>query len=211
MRLVLTYAFSSTFDQSDALKLLGIVGAMVALYIVARRLGGGDEAIPPPSETPVPIESQRSQTLMAPHAEGAEAEDPDQPEYEAEQSPEPEKSQPRNIRITNWNFEHFDIATGPPDPDSFADDLWMELYDSSSGHAWKQTRFVATPAGLTEMLRKEKWSSMLIPQALVMSRYDVKELRAAILDDLGAMEEQRGDVTDDDRDAAAAAGGSLNG
>ena len=42
---------ASTFDQSDWLKLLGIAGAMLVLYILARRLGGGDESYPPPMDT----------------------------------------------------------------------------------------------------------------------------------------------------------------
>jgi hypothetical protein len=112
---------------------------------------------------------------------------------------------PRNIRIINWNFEHFDLSTGPPDPDSFADYLWMELYDASTGHAWKQSRFVATPAGLEKILRKDGWGSMDIPQTILMPRYDVKELRAAVLDQLGAIEASRGDAPPEDSDAAAAA------
>jgi len=199
MSLCVAYVVASTFDQSDWLKLLGIAGAMVALYVVAKRLGGGDEAIPPASEMQVPIEPE-APTMEVPDGGYPEVEDPGKVDYEPEIEPALEKPQPRNIRIINWNFEHFDISTGPPDPDSFADDLWLELYDSSTGHAWKQIRFVATAAGLENMLRKEKLSSMAIPQTIVVARYDLKEIRAAILDDLGATEALRGDVPPDTGD-----------
>ncbi len=202
MSLCLASVVVSTFDQSDWLKLLGIVGAMVALYVVAKRLGGGDEAIPPPREIPDPIQLQ-TETMEPPEGGYPEVEDLSKVELEPEVEADLEKPQPRNIRITNWNFEHFEISTGPHDPDSFADDLWLELYDSSTGHAWKQIRFVATPAGLEKMLRKDKLSSMTIPQTIVVLRYDLKEIRAAILDDVGATEAIRGDVPPDAGDDAA--------
>jgi hypothetical protein len=191
----------SSFDQSDWLKLLGIVGAMVALYVVAKRLGGGDETIPHPNEI-LPVESQTTRTIEPPEGGYPEVEDLSKVDFEPEVKADLEKPQPRNIRIIDWNFEHFDISTGPPDPASFADDLWLELYDSSTRHAWKQIRFVASPAGLEKMLHNQKLSSMTIPQTIVVPRYDLKEIRAAILDDLGAIEATRGDVPSDTGDDA---------
>jgi hypothetical protein len=192
-------------DQADWLKLMGIATAMVALYIIARRLGGGDETVPPPSEVPAPIETQIP-TMEPPDGGYPEVEDLEQVDYEPEVTEAPKTPQPRNIRIINWNFEHFDLSAGPPDPNSFADYLWMELFDASTGHAWKQSRFVATPAGIAKMLHKDEWGSMEIPQTIVMARYDLKELRAAVLDQLGAIEATRGDVPPEDIDAAAAGG-----
>jgi hypothetical protein len=196
------------FDQSDWLKLMGIVGAMLVLYMLARKLSGAGEAVPPPSEIATPVEVQ-NETMVAPHVEELDEDDPDQFDDDIEQITEPERPQPRNIQIGNWNFEHFDIATGPPDPDNFADELLMELHDSSAGRSWRQTYFVATPAGLQKMLRSKKWSSMVLPQTLVMARYDLKELRAAILDELGAMEAQRGDAPDEPSETPAAGGSGV--
>ena len=39
---------TSIFDQSDWLKLLGIAGAVVALYFIARKLGSASESVAPP-------------------------------------------------------------------------------------------------------------------------------------------------------------------
>jgi len=199
MSLCLVYAFAFQFDQSDWLKLLGIGGAMLALYILARKLSGGDEAVTPPSEIPTPVEI-RDQPKSSPDAEEPEADELDEPGDQVGQRTEVENPPQRRIRIAAWNFEHFDIDTGPPDPASFADDLLLKLYDSSSGRSWDYTYFVATPAGLEEKLRSKHWSSMVVPETVVMDRYDVKELRAAILDLLGAMETPLGDVPDDSSD-----------
>jgi hypothetical protein len=78
----------------------------------------------------------------------------------------------------------------------------VSLSDTSTGHAWNQTYLVATPAGLENTLRKNKSNFMFLPQTIVMNRYNVNQLRKAVLDDLEALEEERGDVPPDASDAA---------
>src|SRR5689334_21440054 len=34
------------------------------------------------------------------------------------------------VRVVQFNFEHFDAVPGPLDPECFADELILELYDS---------------------------------------------------------------------------------
>jgi hypothetical protein len=194
MSLWLASFAGSTFDQSDWLKLLGIAGAAVTLYLIAKRLGGGDEPYPSPTET----SDSTSQTEVS-EPEGSQdpgGDDADQPCSEDQLTAE-EEVQPQNIQIADWNFAKFEIAAGPPDRDSFADELTVDLYDKSTGHAWQQTYFVATPAGLEKMLRANKSNFMSLPQVLVMNRYDVTQLRKAVLNDLEAMEEERGEVPPD--------------
>jgi hypothetical protein len=106
-------------------------------------------------------------------------------------------------RIRDWNFVKFEIEAGPPHPDSFVDELLVNLYDKSTGQGWNKSYLVATPAGLEEILRKRKSNFIFLPQTLVMNRYDVNQLRKAVLGDLGAMEEERGDVPRDGTDATA--------
>jgi hypothetical protein len=197
---------ASTFDQSDWLKLLGLVSAVVALYLVAKRLGSGDETVPPPIDTPV--------STQHPSAYGASAEydaspgsekkdDSEDPDYEEDPLTTEEEMQPRNTEIRDWNFVKFEIEAGPPHPDSFVDELLVNLYDKSTGQGWNKSYLVATPAGLEEILRKRKSNFIFLPQTLVMNRYDVNQLRKAVLGDLGAMEEERGDVPRDGTDATA--------
>ena len=196
---------ASSFDPSDWVKVVLIAGATIALFVFARRLGGGDSSAPSP---------EAGSDATHPYFEAPESPDPNDVEPAANGGPvQPDQEagpikddevQPKNIQIKDWSFATFEVRDGPPDPTCFADDLTVNLYDRSSDHSWTQTYFVATPAGLEKMLRDKKWKSMFLPPVLVVSRYDVAELRAAILDDLGAMEEERGDVLPDASDAAPA-------
>ena len=197
---------TSTFDQSDWLKLMGIVGAMVALYLLARMLGGGDDSVTPPVYNSGSTQFSASQTELTvpPETHDAEEDDLDEPDDKEQPTIDAEEVQPRNIQISDWSFAKFEVEAGPPDRDSFADELSVNLYDKSTGHTWNQTYLVATPAGLEKKLRRSKSSFMILPQILVMNRYDVSQLRKAVLGDLGAMEAERGDVPPDAIDAAEA-------
>ena len=207
MSLRLACFVTSTFDQSDWLKLLGIAGAAVALYFIAKRLGGGDEAAPPPMDTSssTQLASGHTDLTQSQGSQDSEKEDDSgNQDYEEQPITAEEEVQPRNVQIRDWNFAKFEIEAGPPNRDSFVDELSVNLFDESTGHAWNQTYSVATPMGLEKMLRDDKSSFMFLPQILVLNRYDVNTLRKAVLDDLGAMEEERGDVPPDASDAATA-------
>ena len=203
MSLRLAGFVTSTFDQSDWLKLLGIAGAMVALYVIAKRLGVGGESYPSPTDASSATQFSTRQADTAEPEEGQALEEQDSYERDDEEPPtHGDDLQPRNIQITNWSFATFEVATGPPDGNCFAEDLWVGLQDNSSGHNWKQTYFVATPAGLQQTLHENKSKFLFVPKVLIMDRYDAKELRTAVLQDLAAMEKERGDVLPDASDTA---------
>jgi hypothetical protein len=201
MSLWLATFAESSFDQSDWLKILGIAGAMLALYLLARRLGHGDESYPPPMETSSSTQISTSQAELVEPPQSHENEERDSEGADDEEQPtiaEEPGGQPRNIQINSWSFPQFAIEDGPSNRDSFADELTVELYDKSTRHTWTQTYLVATPAGLQKALRKNKRKAIYLPQALLMSRYDVHLLRKAVLGELGAIEDERGDVPPDD-------------
>ena len=202
MLLWLTGFVVSTFDQSDWLKLLGIAGAAVALYLVAKRLGGGDESYPPPTDNATSTQLSTSQTEPPVPEESHDFEEQNSDGPDDEEPPEEGDLQPHNVQIADWSFATFEVATGPPDGNCFAEELWVDLHDESSGHNWKETYFVANPAGLQKMLQENKSKFMFLPKVLIMDPYDVKKLRAAVLEDLAAMEDARGDVPPDASDAA---------
>ncbi|HVH87323.1 MAG TPA: hypothetical protein VM912_11395, partial [Terriglobales bacterium] len=62
------------------------------------------------------------------------------------------------VRVIRFNFEHFDAVPGPPDPECFADELILELYDSVSDFRWYITYVVATPAGVAKRMDDERWN-----------------------------------------------------
>lgn len=85
------------------------------------------------------------------------------------------------IRIKKFFFQKVDAIPGPDDPNVFADELHVELYDPDSGHWWWQSYFVATPQGLAQILREKSWKYLHAPQILVVPRYDLEEIRRAVV------------------------------
>ena len=85
------------------------------------------------------------------------------------------------IRIQKFFFKKFDAVPGPAEPEVFADELHVELYDPDSGHYWWQSYFVATPKGLERILREKAWRYLHAPQMLVVPRYDLEEIRRAVV------------------------------
>ncbi len=83
------------------------------------------------------------------------------------------------IRITKFFFKKADAIPGPDDPDIFADELFLQLYDPDSGHFWWQSYFVATPQGLAQILRDKSWKYLHAPQILVLPKYNLEEIRRA--------------------------------
>ena len=85
------------------------------------------------------------------------------------------------IRIKRLFFDKTDVHPGPDDPEVFAEELHIELYDPDSDHAWWQSYFVATPQGLANILQEKHWRYMHAPQILVFPRYDLDEIRRAVV------------------------------
>jgi hypothetical protein len=83
---------------------------------------------------------------------------------------EPDR-QPR-LRIRNHYFRSFDSETGPPDPECFHDELFLELENPNSGDAWTSSYFVATPSGIAQLMREEGWDEMFGADLLIVRRFD---------------------------------------
>ena len=162
--------------SEDALKLLLLVAAGVGLLALGRwgsRLGAAssrDSLANAP--TPDPLERSpgggSSAKAWPPSAEEVAASLPYDPVL-------------GNLRIRKFYFKKADAIPGPDDPEVFADELNIELYDPDSGHAWWQSYFVATPQGLAKLLREKSWRYLHAPEILVFPRYNLEEIRRAVV------------------------------
>jgi hypothetical protein len=85
------------------------------------------------------------------------------------------------FQIRKFFFDKTDVDPGPEDPEVFAEELHIELYDRESDHAWWQSYFVATPRGLAQILRDKHWRYLHAPQILVFPYYDLEEIRRAVV------------------------------
>ena len=159
----------------DALKLLLFVAVGAGLLSLGRwssRLGGTTRPGDIPADEPTP-DAEELQPGQQPSARVW----PPSAEEVAESLPwDPALGK---IRITKFFFKKVDAVPGPEDPEVFADELHIELYDPDSGHSWWQSYFVATPQGLAKILREKSWKYLHAPDILVLPRFDLEEIRRA--------------------------------
>jgi hypothetical protein len=85
------------------------------------------------------------------------------------------------IRMTKFFFEKVDAIPGPTDPNVFADELHVQLYDPDSGNYWWQSYFVASPRGLAQILHDKSWKYLYTAEILVLPQYDLEEIRRAVV------------------------------
>lgn len=170
---------------SDVLKILLLVGAFVALYVLSRWASRLNESNPRMEPPPLP--------------EAPKLPDPPRPwtnvvtinrrsEFHSSQPVDEEELRP--VRILRMYFSQFDCEPGPPDPNSFADELFIKLYDENTGYEWTQSFYVATPRGMDEMLQRENWDYAYTDRVFFLRRYDPKVVRQAVIEQLLSSQEK---------------------
>ncbi len=158
----------------DALKLLLLVvtgGGLLALGRWSSRLGStriGESPLDLPTPDSRDLIADSMPRVWPPSAEEVAASLPFDPLL-------------GKLRIRMWFFDITVVAPGPDDPEVFAEELHVELYDPESGHSWWHTYFVATPEGLANTLREKHWRYLHAPSVLVFPRYDFDEIRRAVV------------------------------
>jgi len=168
--------------SEDVLKLLLLIaagGGLLALGRWGSRLGAArsrDFLADAPSPDAVELSPGGGLKVWPPSAEEVAASLPFDPAL-------------GNFRIRKFYFKKADAIPGPDDPEVFADELNIELYDPNSGHAWWQSYFVATPLGLAKVLREKSWRYLHAPEILVFPRYDLDEIRRAVVTRISAENE----------------------
>ena len=94
------------------------------------------------------------------------------------------------VHIVRMYFGKFDFESGPPDRGSFADELFVDLYNEDSGYTWTESYFVASAQGLDEMLERESWDFAYADRVFFIRRYDPKVVRQAVLEQLISTQEK---------------------
>jgi len=84
------------------------------------------------------------------------------------------------LRITKFFFRAFDLVPGAPDPEMFADELIVELYNADTDQRWSVSYYVATPRGLAQLLKEKSWKYLYAPAILVVPRYNLEDIRRAV-------------------------------
>ena len=175
----------SQLFASDGAKILLLVGSFVGLYALSRwasRLNESNPTVLPPPEpqVPKPPEAPRPWSKVVPIDR--------RPQFHT--SEVIDEAQLRPVRILQMYFSQFDFDPGPPDPSSFADELFVKLYDENSGYDWTQSFYVATPHGMDQMLQRENWDYAYTDRVFFVRRYDAKVIRQAVVEQLMSTQER---------------------
>jgi hypothetical protein len=93
------------------------------------------------------------------------------------------------LRIRNHYFRSFDFDTGPPDPECFYDELFLELENPQSGDSWTHSYFVGTPSGIAQVMREERWDEMFGTDLLIVRRFDRELILRSLLERIEAQYE----------------------
>jgi hypothetical protein len=86
------------------------------------------------------------------------------------------------VEIRSFYFKTFNALTGPLDPESFCDELTVEVehLDTGNRSLWGFT--VGTPEGFAALLREKNWKLFYSPAVFVFERYDLERIRAAVVE-----------------------------
>jgi hypothetical protein len=115
--------------------------------------------------------------------DAATLEPPSTPTLPLPAAEEPAEDQSR-LRIRNHYFRSFDSETGPPDPECFYDELFVELADTNTGGSWTVSYFVGTPSGIAQVMREEGWDEMFGTDLLIVRRFDRELILKSLLERL---------------------------
>ncbi len=93
------------------------------------------------------------------------------------------------VKVVKFNFAGFEADPGPPNPDEFCDELFVELYNPDHDQRWTQSYLVASPRGLERTLEQKGWDCLFADYVFVIRRYDLPEIRRAVLERIAEEQE----------------------
>jgi len=159
--------FTVSVAGSDIFKIVLFLLGALAVSVLARLASGETRPGPLPPQGP----AVTTVVSARPHVPASEP-----PRVFA--SAAPGSLEP--LRITKFFFKTFDVVPGPPVPEVFADELFLELHNADTDHRWTQSYYVATPQGLAQVLKEESWKYLYAPEVLVVPRYNLDDIRRAV-------------------------------
>jgi hypothetical protein len=179
--------------STEGAKILVLAGSFAGLYLLSRwasRLNESNAAIPPPP----PLAEAPRKTERQPSAPSNVVTIDRQPRFYGSERVDEEQLRP--IRILQMYFSQFDFESGPNDPASFADELFVKLYNENTGYEWTTSFFVATADGVDAMLSQEHWDYAECNSVIFVQRYSGTVIRQAIMDLLANTREETGITKD---------------
>jgi hypothetical protein len=160
----------------DPVKVLIFVGAFLLFLLLGKKLSTSDDShavpgIPVPfiEDSAVSIEEEEEKNKQ-PAAVGADLPFPLRlPDLELRDDGTYNRPQ-----FLNYYFAKIDLITGPPDPNSFCDEFFIETRDPKNKHQATYQYLVATPAGLQRQMQSERLSALYLDnQTVIVASWDL--------------------------------------
>lgn len=153
----------SSWLQQDGPKLVVFATCAIAVFALARWASNKSES----SYLPPPV-------------------DPD-PKLPFTAVPDPDgdihpRMRIRGVEIRSLYFSTFNALTGPPDPESFCDELTVEIEYVETGNLSTWGFTVGTPKGFEALLRYKHWEQLYSPAVFVFQKYDLAKIREAVVE-----------------------------
>ena len=88
----------------------------------------------------------------------------------------------QSLRLRKHYFRSFDSDAGPPDPECFHDEVFLELENPESGDSWTNSYFVGTPNGIAQLMQEEGWDELFGTDLLIVRRFDRELILKSLLE-----------------------------
>ena len=163
MSLVLAVLYESNWLREDGAKLFFFGACFLAFLVLARWASSRSESSYGPTQMhehpdiPATLESATTEPEM--FEDGMDEEKPLPPARSV------------SFTLRTVQFKSFDVEVGPPDRESFCDEVTINLNYRSHVMPWIFT--VATPKGMAAKISQGEWkSAFLRPEVMIVPRWD---------------------------------------
>ena len=159
----------------DPVKIIIFVAAFLLLLLLGKKLSSGGDSyaatLPPGSFHPERAGAEeQDESSNQPTVVGADLPFPVHlPEIACDADGKYNRPE-----FLNYYFDHIDLRSGPENPESFCDHLYLQIRDVESDRPMYYEYLVATPAGLQKLMTQEHKPSLFLEgQAVIVPRWDL--------------------------------------
>jgi hypothetical protein len=87
--------------------------------------------------------------------------------------------------ILNYYFGKTDLVRGPADPTCFLDEFFVQAQDPESKFKWTYDFTIATPPGMQQVLKEEKFDSLFFEGRLVVvERWNMQVIMQTVMEEI---------------------------
>jgi hypothetical protein len=160
----MTLLIQNSWLHQDGPRLLFFMTCAIAVFAIARWAGNKSESsytVPPPADP-------------APKLSFVPVPDPDGDIHP--------RMRVGGVEVRAFYFKTFNALTGPADPESFCDELTIEVEFVETGNRSQWGFTVGTPKGFEALLREKSWQFLYSPAVFVVQKYDLAKIREAVVE-----------------------------